>query len=255
MKGFLSQDVLGMGSLSIQNQVFGEATQEPGLAFVIAQFDGILGMAFESISADGVTPVWYNIWSQNLVPQNLFSFFLSNQPGSGYSEMTLGGVDPARYTGNVTYVPLTSDTYWEFHMTDLLSQSKSYAPSGGAKAICDTGTSLIAGPSTLMTTLNIALGAVPSGTGAAVFPDCSVIPSLPNVQIIIGGTTFTLTPKDYVLQETILGQTACLSGFMGIDLPASIGPLYILGDVFIRKYYSIFDFDNNQMGFALAKHR
>lgn len=73
--------------------------------------------------------------------------------------------------------------------------------------------------------------------------------------ITIGTTTFTLTPTDYVLQETILGQTACLSGFLGIDLPAQLGPLYILGDVFIRKYYSIFDFQNQRMGFALAKHR
>lgn len=80
-----------------------------------------------------------------------------------------------------------------------------------------------------MTDLNIALGAIPSGTGAAVFPDCSVISSLPNVDITIGSTKFTLTPTDYVLQETILGQTACLSGFLGIDLPASLGPLYILG--------------------------
>jgi Eukaryotic aspartyl protease len=39
LKGFLSQDTVTLANLAVQNQVFAEATEQPGITFVAAKFD------------------------------------------------------------------------------------------------------------------------------------------------------------------------------------------------------------------------
>jgi len=256
LDGIIGEDTVSIGGLEIKGQGFAEATALPGITFLVGRFDGILGLGFDSISVDGVVPPWYNLLKQKLVKEPVFSVWLSKDPrGQNGGQLILGGVAEDYYKGEISYFPLTEKTYWQFQVADILygGASQAFCGKGGCKAIADTGTSLIAGPTKQIAELNRKLGAINIIAGEAIFPNCNNIFKLPNVTFQIGNKKFDLTPKDYVVQsENADGSGTCISGFLGIEIPEPVGPLWILGDVFISTYYTVFDFGKERVGFATA---
>lgn len=328
--GFISQDTVTLGGISVKNQLFAEVTKEPGLTFIAARFDGILGLAWPKIAVTGATPVFTNMVDMGLVDKAEFAFYLNRNATAGSGgELTLGGVDPTHYTGDFHVVPLTTgklaETYWAFEFEDFSVDGNSMTNCGaeGCIAIADSGTSLLAAPSDIAKAINKKIGAVgilteecdelieqyapqiidglihrypakqicksihldngicnyivgliekglaanatkeeiehavetvcqtlPNPAGESTV-DCDKIPSLPDVSFKINGKVFTLTPEQYILKVGAAGQYQCLSGFIGLDVPAA--PLWILGDVFMGVYYTKFDYANKAVAFATAK--
>ncbi|XP_039391156.1 cathepsin D [Mauremys reevesii] len=250
LSGFLSVDAVGIGNLVVKDQIFGEATKQPGITFIAAKFDGIMGMAFPKISVDKVTPFFDNVIQQKLVDKNIFSFYLNRDPSAQPGgELLLGGTDPKYYTGDFNWVNVSRKAYWQIHMDELDVANGLTLCKGGCEAIVDTGTSLITGPTKEVKALQAAIGAKPLIKGQYVIP-CDKVSSLPVVTLMLGGKPYELTGEQYVFKVSVQGETICLSGFSALDIPPPGGPLWILGDVFIGPYYTVFDRDNDSVGFA-----
>ncbi|KAI4372303.1 hypothetical protein MLD38_010549 [Melastoma candidum] len=356
ISGFFSIDDVTVGDVVVKGQEFIEATSEPSVTFIVAKFDGILGLGFQEISVGNATPVWDNMLKQGLIKEPVFSFWLNRKAEEEQGgELVFGGVDPNHFKGEHTYVPITQKGYWQFDMGDVLIDGKAtgYCASGCA-AIADTGTSLLAGPSEVVTMINRAIGAsgvatqeckevvsqygqtilnmlladvaprmicsqievctfdgirgvsagiesvvgnrgrrsgalgdamcntcemavfwmesqilqnqskerilnyvdelcnyVPNAVGQTAV-DCGKIPTMPPVSFTIGGKVFELSAKDYILKVGEGPSAQCISGFIGLDIPPPRGPLWILGDIFIGRYHTIFDYGKSRVGFAEA---
>jgi saccharopepsin len=63
------------------------------------------------------------------------------------------------------------------------------------------------------------------------------------------GYNFTIGPYDYILEV----QGSCISAIMGKDFPAPAGPLAVLGDAFLRQWYSIYDLGKGAVGIVKSK--
>ncbi|KAK1166773.1 nothepsin [Acipenser oxyrinchus oxyrinchus] len=251
--GVVGRDTLRLSDVSIKEQEFGESVFEPGFTFVRAKFDGVLGMGYPSLSEGGATPVFDKLMEQQQVEKPVFSFYLSRgRDKECGGEVLLGGVDDSLYTGSINWVPVTEKGYWQIKLDNVKVQGSAAFCSDGCQAIVDTGTSLITGPAAEITKLQEHIGATPTQQGEFVI-DCTRLSSLPRVDVTIGQVEYKLTAEAYVRKEQLDGREICFSGFEALDLYIQSGPLWILGDVFLTEFYSIFDRGNDRVGFAKAR--
>jgi saccharopepsin len=210
LSGFVSQDVMTIGDLKIKDQIFAEATEEPGLAFAFGRFDGILGLGYDTISVNKIPPPFYNMIDQGLLDEPVFAFYLSDTNNGDDSEATFGGVDESHYTGKITTIPLRRKAYWEVDL-DAITFGDSTAELENTGVILDTGTSLIALPTTLAELLNKEIGAKKGYNGQYTI-ECEKRDSLPDMSFTLSGHEFAITPYDYILEV----QGSCISSFMGM---------------------------------------
>ncbi|RDW86581.1 Vacuolar aspartyl protease (Proteinase A) [Aspergillus mulundensis] len=248
LSGFVSKDNLKIGDLKVTGQDFAEATNEPGLAFAFGRFDGILGLGFDTISVNKIVPPFYNMIHQGLLDEPVFAFYLGDANKEGDSSVaTFGGIDKSHYEGELIKIPLRRKAYWEVDL-DAVALGDEVAELDNTGVILDTGTSLIALPSNLAEMINAQIGAKKGFTGQYSI-DCAKRGSLPDLTFTLTGHNFTIGPYDYTLEV----QGSCISAFMGMDFPEPVGPLAILGDAFLRKWYSVYDLGNSAVGLAKAK--
>uniref|UniRef100_A0A8C0W7T4 Peptidase A1 domain-containing protein n=1 Tax=Castor canadensis TaxID=51338 RepID=A0A8C0W7T4_CASCN len=244
MLGFLAYDTVKIGGLTDVAQAFGLSLEEPGQFMEYAVFDGILGLSYPSLSLQGATPVFDSLWEQGLLSQRLFAFYLSSKDEK-CSVLLLGGTDPSYYSGDLHWVPVSKPIYWQIDIDSISMKGEVIACDGGCQGIIDTGTSLLTGPPISVLNIQKIINAKPSKSGEYVL-DCSAINTLPDIVFAINGINYPVPASAYIQKS--YSQT-CQSNFeQGMDDPE----IWVLGDVFLRLYFTVFDRENNRIGLAPA---
>ncbi|KAL1139946.1 hypothetical protein AAG570_006923, partial [Ranatra chinensis] len=214
--GFLSTDVLRIGDLIVQGQTFTEATEEPGDAFSYAKFDGLLGLAFPSISQNGVMPPFNKMMEQNLLPNKLFSFYLSPDMAKGESELIFGGWNDDLFDPKtLNFVPLTQTTYWQFRVQSVTYDGIDMCQ-GGCEAIADTGTSLLSVPMQVAADFSEYIGASFDYRSGMSTISCDAASRLPEITFSINGQSYSLEGKDYVMPVSLTPQFVLLMSWCSI---------------------------------------
>jgi len=255
-------DKFQLGGLTVSKQLIGAANHTSGFSGV----DGIFGVGPVDLTSKTVSHM-------NLVPTVLDNLYKSKgiwyealgvyfKPLTGgdtvqtNGEITLGGSDPSKYIGSITYTHVTQaphyNKYWGIDVSDVSYGTKSLMKS--VSAIVDTGTTLIyIPPDAYYTFLRETKGSTdPSG-----LPVWGTKPTQ-NFVFTIGGTKFKLTPAQYLVPQAQYAHFGLDNGryFAWISTlgPVATGDVsFVIGQKFLEHFYSVFDTTSRRVGLAIAR--
>ncbi|KAF9350685.1 hypothetical protein BGX26_011196 [Mortierella sp. AD094] len=244
-------------------------TQEFGVASEATGFDGTQGLVgfgpddLSAITSNGEnipTPT-DNLYSTGQIPSDVIGVYFKTITDGGSQEtngeVTFGGVDSTKFSGSLTYVPVTTvspaSQYWGIDVSAVTYGTTKI--SSTTHGIVDTGTTLILLSTSIVSSLykNIRGAALDNNSGLYTIPS-SQVSSLKNITFTIGGKAFTLTPAQYLVpanQAANLGGTAGTTySWIGSLGDNESGLAFILGQKFLENYYSVYDTTNNRVGLA-----
>lgn len=237
-------------------------------------------MAFPLLSQDQEAGTWLANLKDKVV-KDMFAFYLGNNADG---ELSIGGYDEGKMKdpASINWIPLAKPGYWLVSMdqTKFGDEVLTSRPTGG---IMDTGTSLIYGPQEQVD------GMVRQLEGAQLVPalglyafDCDS--TVPDLEFQLGGTAYVIPGAELTIRDDsgmycffgvavmrfaaademetvgnemeaeVVDEIKALTGGYESPIPMEfMGNTWLMGDVFLRQMYTIFDYGNNQFGLAELK--
>ncbi|KAF9923741.1 hypothetical protein FBU30_006201 [Linnemannia zychae] len=237
-RGFTGSDMVNVGGIKLR-QTFGLATNE-SIDFAISPMDGMFGLAFSNIqSTEGVKTFMDNAIMEKAVAKPVVSAYLPSlrRKGGKGGHYLFGAIDSTKFSGALTYVPVTMKGNWQVHIQDVLVDDYSFNRS--CQGIIDTGTTLIMlDYSTARSVNELIEGATYDTEEEAWTLPCSTAKNeTSTVGFKMGGREFKIPLADMAWGPVKKGSMMCYSGVQGI---MDVG-IWVLGDVFIKNNYCVFD--------------
>ncbi|THH33245.1 hypothetical protein EUX98_g899 [Antrodiella citrinella] len=246
--GVLVQDVVTIGPLSVKNQYFGAVSVESD-DLNAEPNSGLIGLAFGTISTCKKLTFFENLLASRQLEFPIFSVHLTRQNIEG-SEICFGCFDPRKTTatGSITWVPLVSKTYWTVAMDGISTQNKTLHTN--LLAAIDTGASLIHLPDSVAADFYDMIpgshdATADFGPGFYTFPCATSL----EISLSFAGKAFSVNTDDLNIGTVSENSDDCLGGIVGLG--EGVPPnLAIIGDAFLKSWYSTFDYAGERVGFA-----
>jgi hypothetical protein len=237
----LAADTVTFGGISVPNVEFAQCPSVD-MGEDYTGYDGLIGMAYQSLAVDNTPPLIQVLSDSDLIETGTFSMYLTSEHEG--SVMFLGGVDMDYAAGEFTYHPLISETYYMIQLNQL-SIGDSEALSAPTTAIIDSGTTTIAGPQEFA---DYVLQFIDDETEF----NCDTADQLPTLYFTIGDLVYSVPPVYYVVEI----EDGICELMIEASPPGAEGsgmPEFILGDPFMKAFYTHFDYTTGQIGFAPAE--
>ncbi|KAG0296684.1 hypothetical protein BGZ96_008854 [Linnemannia gamsii] len=233
--------------------------------------DGIMGLWY--YAAGSSVPILNVLRNNTLLPSDMIGIWLQSKtpngrsggatvPLSGYSaggEITFGGVDATKFQGEITYIDCAGKRPWTIPVGGITVGGTKINVSGALAAI-DTGTTAMLVPRAISDSINGAIpGAIKVSTqGGLWYMPCS---GDTVTTMTFGNLTFQI-PYTHLALQSARSKTQqgdyCLSAVMFPTGSTVTIEEWLIGDIFIKNVYTVFDFGTNaatggRIGFAQLK--
>lgn len=237
-------DVVQLGGLELSNVTVETATSVSESMVSDDSMSGLLGLAYNhSSTVVPPAPTFLDVLTP-ILDEKLFTVDLKYHD-MGYYDF--GMVNSSRYTGNVSYQPLLNPAeFWEFYMQGIHVGGNNTWLLHDWPVVADTGTSLMLLPEGIVDMYWAAVSGAYNNPlyGGYVFP-CNQTAMLPSFSMGFNEGLVVEVPGEYMNFESIT-PGLCYGGIQyGFNLAFSI-----LGDVFLKACFTVFDLDNARFGIA-----
>ncbi|KAJ3753637.1 family A1 protease [Lentinula raphanica] len=252
-------------SLVITSQSIGVASSSEGFEGT----DGILGIGPDDLTEGTVSgvstvpTVTDNLFSQGTISEKVvaISFEPTTSDEVTNGELTFGGTDSSKFTGDITYTLLSyrskTGDYWGITQTVTYGSTTIQSSLSG---IVDTGTTLLYLEENGFDKYIEATGGTFDDNTGLYKITTAQFNALEDLVFTIGGTEFALTPNAQIWPRslnTAIGGSASSIYLVVANLGKSLSQLrstagfdFIDGYVFLERFYSVFDTTNSRVGFA-----
>ncbi|XP_065209271.1 chymosin-like [Planococcus citri] len=238
-------DTITIGNIQTQNVSFFVTTSSE--EFNSTPYDGFVGLGRESD--------FIHRHCEKLGFKRKFSLYIQD---NSTSELMLCGEDKTKFQGNLKYITTDGQQFSRWNVaiqSILLHRGDKYVLEmqfdDARRFALDPTSSYITGPNDVIAKIYNELNTRTSKIRDDLKEvDCKHIHTLPNITFRAADNNFTLTGNDYIKQVTHNDERVCIVQFVSHEY----SELWIIGNVFNRKFYTVFDVEMQRIGFAERIH-